>query len=164
MSKKTMVLGFLFSEKNTEVALIQKVKPEWQKGFLNGVGGKKEDGESLFAAMCREFEEETGMFVNSWEHCITFECDGGTVFVWKANESLKMVRSIDCYRCENGEIVDVCEVNNLRNNNSDAKLLDNLHWMIPLLLDNLEFPITLKYNSRGGCNQEAEFIEKSDNV
>lgn len=53
------VLGFAFI--GTEVILIQKTKPEFQKGKLNGVGGKIEVNESPASAMVREFEEETSV-------------------------------------------------------------------------------------------------------
>jgi hypothetical protein len=35
------VAGFLFRNNDTEVALIRKNKPDWQKGKLNGIGGKE---------------------------------------------------------------------------------------------------------------------------
>jgi 8-oxo-dGTP diphosphatase len=57
MSIKRMVVGFLFAD--SDVLLVQKMKPDWQKGFWNGVGGKDEDGEEPIDAMVREFREET---------------------------------------------------------------------------------------------------------
>jgi hypothetical protein len=36
------VCGFMFANDFTEVALIRKNKPEWQRGKLNGIGGKVE--------------------------------------------------------------------------------------------------------------------------
>jgi len=54
------VAGFMFSENGEEVALILKAKPEWQRGKLNGIGGKIETGELPIEAMVREFQEETG--------------------------------------------------------------------------------------------------------
>lgn len=69
------VLGFAFTPKdikgNQKVALIEKLKPEWQKGKFNGIGGKIESSDaSKFEAMEREFEEETGVFINSdnWDY------------------------------------------------------------------------------------------------
>lgn len=55
------VCGFMFSEDLERVVLIRKNKPDWQKGLLNGVGGKIEEGEKPHDAMAREFEEETGV-------------------------------------------------------------------------------------------------------
>lgn len=51
----------MFSEDLKRVVLIKKNKPDWQKGFYNGVGGKIEKGEPAHEAMAREFEEETGL-------------------------------------------------------------------------------------------------------
>jgi len=56
------VLGFCFDFAYKHVVLIHKLKPDWQFGRLNGVGGKIEvgAGEGAVAAMVREFAEETG--------------------------------------------------------------------------------------------------------
>lgn len=55
---KRYVLGFYLTRSGA--ILIQKTKPEWQKGKWNGLGGHIEVGESPVAAMVREFEEEAG--------------------------------------------------------------------------------------------------------
>ncbi len=54
----------------TKLALIRKTKPTWQKGFLNGIGGKIEADEEPIDAMCREFQEETGhkTFYYDWQY------------------------------------------------------------------------------------------------
>ena len=54
-------LGFAFNVGLTQVALIEKLKPDWQKGKLNGIGGKVNNFENYNLAMVREFEEETGV-------------------------------------------------------------------------------------------------------
>lgn len=54
------VLGFAFM--GDEVVLIEKQRPDWQRGFLNGVGGKVEAFDPYAQeAMTREFLEETGV-------------------------------------------------------------------------------------------------------
>jgi 8-oxo-dGTP diphosphatase len=58
------VCGFAFTEEmhhGRSLILIEKVKPEWQRGLLNGVGGKIEVGEAPITAMMREFKEETSV-------------------------------------------------------------------------------------------------------
>lgn len=64
------VCGFMFQSHFGTVVLIRKNKPEWQKGKLNGVGGKIEPGEQPIQAMVREFEEETGFRteVDEWSY------------------------------------------------------------------------------------------------
>ena len=60
------VVGFLFNPEMDKVVLIEKNRPEWQKGFLNGVGGHIEEGEDPYFTMRREFVEETGLHIINW--------------------------------------------------------------------------------------------------
>jgi 8-oxo-dGTP diphosphatase len=61
---RNYVLGFMFDAAGKKVALIQKKRPAWQAGLLNGIGGKVEPGETdLRVSMSREFCEETGVDV-----------------------------------------------------------------------------------------------------
>jgi 8-oxo-dGTP diphosphatase len=63
------VCGFVF-DPLAQVYLIRKLKPDWQKGLLNGIGGKietaDEGGEypASVTAMSREFEEEAGVLIH----------------------------------------------------------------------------------------------------
>ena len=61
-------VGFLFSENMLDVLLIEKQRPEWQKGKFNGIGGRMEVGESPVGCLVREFREETGVLLDkdSW--------------------------------------------------------------------------------------------------
>lgn len=63
---KRYVVGFLFDESLTSVVLLKKNRPDWQKGFLNGFGGKIEDNESPWQAMHRESIEEIGTTPSAW--------------------------------------------------------------------------------------------------
>ena len=60
------VVGFLFSPKHDWVVLIEKLRPKWQVGLLNGVGGHIESGELSYKAMVREFHEEAGVPDTKW--------------------------------------------------------------------------------------------------
>lgn len=76
-------LGFLFdtlSLSHGSVVLIEKKKPKFQRGKLNGVGGKVEPGETHFDAMIREFKEETGVHFIEW-HRVCMMTFGKTAIV-----------------------------------------------------------------------------------
>lgn len=68
------VLGFVFDESFDFVALIRKNRApagaESMIGRWNGIGGKIEEGEDIYDAMSREFEEETSVSIPSseWIH------------------------------------------------------------------------------------------------
>ncbi len=64
------VVGFLFSQGH--VLLLKKAKPEWQRGLLNGIGGKVEKGETFKDAMEREFAEEAGVSGLHWEMFVLY--------------------------------------------------------------------------------------------
>ena len=67
---KLYTLGFIFNTTFERVVLITKNRPEWQKGRLNGVGGKIEENETPDACIVREVREETGYSTeaNDWTH------------------------------------------------------------------------------------------------
>lgn len=58
---KQYIIGALFRNNFTEVLLIEKQKPEWQKGLLNFPGGKIEEGERPAECASREFVEEAAL-------------------------------------------------------------------------------------------------------
>ena len=58
-------LGFCFNEKKDKVVLIKKRRPDWQKGLLNGIGGKINPNENDHEAQVREFFEETAIDIDS---------------------------------------------------------------------------------------------------
>lgn len=82
MEQISYVLGFLFNPYTTRVTMIRKTRPEWQKGKLNGIGGKIKHDESPMDAMVREFEEETGLKVpaDRWTEC------GNMLDAWNSGE------------------------------------------------------------------------------
>jgi 8-oxo-dGTP diphosphatase len=71
---KNYVAGFLFGNDDT-VWLIRKTKPAWQKGKLNGIGGKVEEGETTNQAMNREFIEEASLDIGGWTWFLTLTDD-----------------------------------------------------------------------------------------
>lgn len=123
------VCGFYFDEQLTCVALIRKQKPAWQKGKLNGVGGKVEPNESCITAMVREFEEETGLktTVEDWARFFVLEdrVNDFRVFYYRAFGDPSQLRTMED---EEIEVVQVTAVPTLT-------LVHNLVWLIPMALD-----------------------------
>jgi 8-oxo-dGTP diphosphatase len=68
---KSYVLGFCFNARLDQVVLIEKTRPQWQAGRLNGVGGHIENGETPPDAMAREFREEA-----DWADPLDWRCFG----------------------------------------------------------------------------------------
>jgi len=80
------VAGFMFDMRNKLVALVQKDRPNWQKGLFNAIGGHVEENEAPLDAMVREFKEETGLVTarEAWRHYakLTGSNDGGWEVDW----------------------------------------------------------------------------------
>ena len=122
------VAGLLFSEDRNHVALVYKQKPAWQKNRWNAIGGKVEEGETIHAAMVREFKEETGVTDVKWEE---------TVYMHGNNWSVTFFHAFgNPFACEHQEgeieypiVVSVSEAL------MSSQLIPNLKVIIPLALD-----------------------------
>lgn len=129
------VVGFAFSSNCERVVLIQKNRPKWQAGKLNGVGGHIEVGEESFEAMVREYREETGI------HSSTLD--------WSAFAYLRGADfDLQCYAAFNDSLLDVetrtdevvstFPVTPLLLSSAPLNvigLIPNLTWLIPLAID-----------------------------
>jgi len=131
MKHQHYVAGFLFNKNLDRVALILKLKPDWQKGKWNAIGGKFEHSDkSLLASMVREFEEETGLHVEDWTRfCSLSGFDKGedswTVhFFYASDDSVEDVRIVE------EELPSVFDVDELH----EIGTLPNLSWLIPMAL------------------------------
>lgn len=133
------VVGFMFSQDRKYVALIRKQKPEWQKGLLNGVGGKIEPEETGDMAMAREFSEETGHVTvcEEWIHYLRMT--GGpsdpagktfSVDFFVASGDLSVLGSPEV---EKIEITSVRDIYPMR-----TDMVDSVTWALPLALDALK--------------------------
>ena len=97
---KEYVVTFLFTMDYKSIWLIEKQKPAWQKGCLNGIGGKIERGEAPQQAAIREIKEEAGVninidFIHRVGHMVGVNNDGNKfkvfVFTGKTHDKLKTV-------------------------------------------------------------------------
>jgi 8-oxo-dGTP diphosphatase len=127
---KNYVCGFLFDPKHDFVVLIRKQQPEWQKGRLNGLGGKIEDNESPIAAMVREFQEESGLFISAQDWIPFCEIEGQSwrVYFFFAEAHESFIRKS---KSMTSESVDVYPVGSLFTQSK----IPNLHWLIPMCID-----------------------------
>lgn len=127
------VLGFLFLNNRKSVVLIRKNKPEFQAGKLNGVGGRIEPGEHPYAAMAREFLEETGKSTtpSAWRKFAILEFLGATVYCFSAHgDRSGLLLNLES---PTDELVNVYFADWLQ----DAPMNDimpNLRWLVPMAL------------------------------
>lgn len=125
------VCGFLFSSNYTFVALINKTKPEWQNGLLNGIGGKIEEGETSGQAMEREFEEETGVHIANpeWQY---FSQITNVDQIWKVDFFSAVSEKVFELKSTTEEKVELIEVKTLLDH---TRVIPNLKWLIPMAMD-----------------------------
>jgi 8-oxo-dGTP diphosphatase len=130
---KEYVCGFLIDPNSRQAVLIQKNKPDWQRGLLNGVGGKIEPGEAPKKAMMREFEEEAGELIEDWEETVILCGPDYQVHFFRSFGSVESVRSMTD---ESLYIMNIGEVWSLNT-------IENIRWILPMQLDNLRWPVTM---------------------
>jgi 8-oxo-dGTP diphosphatase len=124
------VCGFLFNPEKTKVALIRKNRPEWQKGFFNGIGGKIEETDSdKYHSMSREFLEETGVIIDksNWDYFCKIEGSDWMVHFFHAtSDQFDLIETItDEYICK-------YPIEVLWNS---TNVIPNLKWLIPMCYD-----------------------------
>lgn len=128
-----MVAGFLFS--GPRVLLVKKLKPVWQYGLLNGVGGVINPNETPIEAMQREFREETEAssdLVLDWRHFATeIEPFGAYVYFFTA----KTERRNMPWPEKNDVGEDLFWLHWLEIAAGRRSAVGNLRWLLPLALD-----------------------------
>lgn len=142
------VLGFLFSLDKKQVALIEKRQPDWQAGFLNGIGGKIEPNELPLDAMIREFKEETGYEFTDWTAFNSLQGYNSGTKSWIVY-TFRGFGDVDKVNTTESEIIYVVNVSDIRT----LKVINNLQWLIPLALDTDEIFTHTEYNNFFNENQ-----------
>jgi 8-oxo-dGTP diphosphatase len=135
------VCGFAFHGGGTvrpRVVLIRKVKPDWQAGKLNGVGGKIEPGETSKTAMAREFHEETGVLTLplEWDVFAKMHFPKAEVtFLRYFGDAAAVAQTMTVYSADlNRPIREAIEHRLVRGIDEipDGAIMPNLRWAIPL--------------------------------
>ncbi|KKN70481.1 hypothetical protein LCGC14_0430590 [marine sediment metagenome] len=142
---KEYVVGFRIDRKSDLVLLIEKQRPAWQKGYLNGVGGNIEPGEAPLKAMVREFEEETGMLVEDWENTVVLSGPGYQIYFFRS------FGEIDEAKTTTDEVLIPIRLSSWNMFN----IIPNLTWLIPLQLDKIDWPVVM----RDTHEQEADHVD-----
>ena len=102
------VLGVVLDLERNKAWLIEKRRPEWQCGKLNGIGGHVEPGEAPLAAMQRECYEESGYDTGDWVNVGVLEGNNFVINVYYTlvNPEVKLRTATD----ENIHLVDMYKV------------------------------------------------------
>jgi 8-oxo-dGTP diphosphatase len=131
---KEYVVGLVFTTDLKQVVLIKKNRPDWQKGKLNGIGGKLEKDETALTAMIREFEEETGVLTeaNWWKYFLTLYFESVVVhfFTMSNDDVWSNARTTTDELVGHFAVYDVI--------NSDC-IITNIKHLIPLAIQRLSF-------------------------
>lgn len=134
MAVKDYTLGLVFVESKPRggsdyILLLEKKKPESQKGKYNGIGGGFEKKETPAQCMVREAKEEAN--IDTTEEQWTFI---GTLYKpkkWRVHVAYTYISNPQLAdipnECDEGKFR-LAKVDNL-----PANIMPNLRWMIPLI-------------------------------
>lgn len=130
---KEYVLGFAFSNDKQRVVLIKKKRPDWQRGLLNGVGGKMEKNETAYDTMIRKFAEETGVVTehDDWTIYCVMEGEDFKVCVFYAFLETVVIDSVQTMTDE--VVINASVKHTLPILQKEG--ISNLSWLIPMALD-----------------------------
>jgi len=137
---KEYSVGLIFSYSKDKLLLIRKSHPEWQKGLLNGIGGKIEPNETALEAVIREVSEEAYLITSAdgWKLVLVLHFPLATIhfYAFLLSDSyfqLPLYTRIDSPTDESIEVVDLFDFQ-LRND-----VVHNIRFIIPLAIDRLKF-------------------------
>lgn len=129
---KDHVLGFAMSKDRKRILLVQKNRPAWQAGLLNGIGGKIENFDvSPHAAMVREFTEEAGIKTNveDWHKFATLSAESFHIHVFWS-----ILDDFDSFISVTDEEIKAIPIKSLQIINFYG-CISNLSWLINMLFD-----------------------------
>ncbi len=110
--KKRYVVGIIFDDQNN-VLLINKLRPDTQKGMLNGIGGKIEKNETPIEAIIRECKEETNLNIKRWKLFDEMKFDDVEIYFYYSKVTNKKILK---YKSLTDEQLELCDINNLPTN------------------------------------------------
>lgn len=97
---------------------------------MNAIGGKVEPEEYPHSAMVREFEEETGVLHDSWNHFLTLRGEDYTVYFYRTfSDKVFKVRTME------EEEIYLLDCRDLLELSYDEPMILNLHYIIPMAMN-----------------------------
>ena len=122
---------FIFTPDFEKVLLIHKLKPEWQKGLINGIGGKLEENETMLTCSSREVKEETDLIIEEEQ------------WVYIANLTSNIFFTEVFAATYHGDISDAKtmeteQIEWFATKHLPENMMNNLYWLIPLAIDKLK--------------------------
>lgn len=128
---KGYTVGFIFNTDLSKVVLVLKSHPDWQKGKLNGPGGKIEEGEDSCGCVVREILEETGLETkkDGWRYFAKINSEDWFVDFY----SYVHTGSKEDVTSQTDEVVGWFDARPL-----PKQVVDNLNWLIPMGIDKIK--------------------------
>ncbi len=79
---KSYTVGFVINKSHKLVLLINKNRPAWQKGALNGLGGRLQESETPNEGIARSVNREANIETNAeqWRKIGSIENDGDVIY------------------------------------------------------------------------------------
>lgn len=141
---KRYVLGFAF-DKQLNVILVRKNKPDWQAGFLNGVGGQIEERDKFpIDAMVREFEEETFLLTHrdNWKFICKMQSPKFEVYTYSMFSIHDNYKPYHLQKTDTNEHLEIIHVSEL----TQHPTISNIPWLIGMCFDH-QMPLNTYYLS-----------------
>lgn len=128
---KRYTLGFIFTPFLDKVLLIHKVRPHWQKGRTNGIGGQAKVKETFVACISHKTLAETSLIINQtdWMCLGKLYSDTWQVRVYSTIYFGKLSDA----KSEKKEKVEWVSIKNLPLN-----VIDHVRWIIPFAIDKMK--------------------------
>jgi 8-oxo-dGTP pyrophosphatase MutT (NUDIX family) len=136
-------VGLAFSHDHLRVALMYKMRPEWQKGSLNGAGGRMEIGESPIGCMVREWAEETTLTSKNADWLLYhFERhpNGNCLYFYATVLTPEQEASLAGRTDEPIRMYEVDHVITPRVGQEELPLVYNINYLVPMALTFIRHP------------------------
>ncbi len=147
---RKFVVGFVFDMTGERMALIQKQKPKWQSGLLNGIGGSIDmvlcpgddttREETPKEAMTREFAEEAGALLENWGFYAVIQGED-ELGPYEINCFRAFGIDLDKLQSKTVESIVIVHSQHLPYH----MIVPDLKWLVPLALDSsIETPLQVR--------------------